>query len=156
MVATVPTASAPANGRGSVAAVPDVLVATDSDAVYDDIAAALDGPETTFRRVRRGYDVLSQVVDRTPDLAVLDLSIGNMGGMATALNLRLEEGAGRIDHVPILMLLDRQADVFLAKRSEAQGWIIKPLDPIRVRKAAVTIMGGGRYEERMTGVPATT
>ena len=126
---------------------PDVLVATDSDAVYDDVAAALDGPGTTFRRVRRGYDVLPEVLSRQPNLAVLDLSIGNMGGMATAINLRLEEGAGRIDHVPVLMLLDRQADVFLARRSDAEGWLVKPLDPIRLRKAAVAIMAGGSYQE---------
>ena len=128
---------------------PDVLVATDSDFVYDDIAAALDAPETTFRRVRRGYDVLPAVLDRAPDLVVLDLSIGNMGGMATAMNLRLEAGAGRIDPVPVLMLLDRQADVFLARRSNADGWLVKPLDPIRVRKAAVAVMAGQEYHETM-------
>ena len=126
---------------------PDVLVATDSDAIYDDVAAALDGPETTFRRVRRGYDVFPEVLETAPALVVLDLSIGNMGGMATAMNLRLEAGAGRIEPVPVLMLLDRQADVFLARRSDADAWLVKPLDPIRVRKAAVAVMGGGRYEE---------
>ena len=149
MVANVPRASVPANWRGNVAAVPDVLVATDSDFVYDDVVAALDGPETTFRRVRRGYDVLPAVLERTPDLAVLDLSIGNMGGMATAMNLRLETGSGRVDDVSILMLLDRNVDVFLARRSDADGWLVKPLDPIRLRKAAVAIMAGGRYEESM-------
>jgi DNA-binding response OmpR family regulator len=151
MVANVPRASVGANGRGNVAAVPDVLVATDSDFVFDEVVAALDGPETTFRRVRRGYDVLPAVLEGTPDLAVLDLSIGNMGGMATAMNLRLEAGAGRIDDVPVLMLLDRRVDVFLARRSAAEGWVIKPLDPIRLRKAAVAVMAGERYEESMAG-----
>ena len=147
MVAKDPRASATANDAATLTAVPDVLVATDSDAVYDDIAAALDGPETTFRRVRRGYDVFPEVLERAPDLTVLDLSIGNMGGMATAMNLRLETGAGRIEPVRVLMLLDRQADVFLARRSDAEGWLVKPLDPIRVRKAAVAVMAGDRYEE---------
>ena len=147
MVAKDPPAPDRPNDAATLAAVPDVVVATDSDAVYDEIAAALDGPETTFRRVRRGYDVLPEVLERAPDLAVLDLSIGNMGGMATAMNLRLEAGAGRIEPVPVLMLLDRQADVFLARQSAAEGWIVKPLDPIRVRRAAVAVMSGSRYEE---------
>ena len=154
MVAKDPRATVPANDAATLTAVPDVLVATDSDAIYDDIAAALDGPETTFRRVRRGYDVLPEVLQRPPDLTVLDLSIGNMGGMATAMNLRLEAGAGRIEPMRVMMLLDRQADVFLAKRSAAEGWLVKPLDPIRVRKAAVAIMAGERYEEGALEAPS--
>jgi len=154
MVAKDPRASDPGNDAATLTAVPDVLVATDSDAIYDDIAAALDGPETTFRRVRRGYDVLPEVLQRAPDLTVLDLSIGNMGGMATAMNLRLEAGAGRIEPVRVMMLLDRQADVFLARRSAAEGWLVKPLDPIRVRKAAVAVMAGDRYEEGALEAPS--
>ena len=47
----------------------------------------------------------------------------------------------------VLMLLDRPADTFLAERSGADGWIIKPIDPLRVRKAARTIAGGGTFQE---------
>jgi hypothetical protein len=43
------------------------------------------------------------------------------------------------------MLLDRRADVFLARRSKAEGWLLKPLDPIRLRRAAQTLLGGGTY-----------
>ena len=43
-----------------------------------------------------------------PDLVVLDLQIGNMGGIAVAIDLRLEEAAGRLPEVPILLLLDRE------------------------------------------------
>ena len=50
--------------------------------------------------------------------------------MATSLDLRLEQRAGRIPNQKILMLLDRQADEFLGKRSEADCWIIKPIDPL--------------------------
>ena len=33
------------------------------------------------------------------------------------------------------MLLDRRADVHLAKRSAADGWLIKPLDPLILQRA---------------------
>ena len=33
------------------------------------------------------------------------------------------------------MLLDRRADVYLARRSGAEGWLIKPLDPLRLKRA---------------------
>lgn len=126
---------------------PDVLVVTDADWILDDVQAAVGGPDTTLRSVRAGIDVLPVVLARLPDLVVLDLQIGNMGGMAACLNLRLEEGSGRLGHVPILMLLDRRADVFLAKRSDADGWLIKPLDAIRLRKAVRALLDGGRYED---------
>ena len=42
------------------------------------------------------------------------------------------------------MLLDRAADMFLAHRADADGWLIKPLDAFRLRRAAQTLHGRGR------------
>jgi DNA-binding response OmpR family regulator len=130
-----------------------VLIATDADWICDEVDAALAGPDREVRRVRHGRDVQPAVAAETPELVVLDLQIGNMGGMATCLTLRLEEGAGRLPRVPILMLLDRAADVFLAQRSEADGWLIKPIDAFRLRRAAAALIDGGRHVE---GVPDET
>jgi DNA-binding response OmpR family regulator len=133
----------------------DVLVVTDASWVLDEVEAAVGGPDITLRSVRAGVDLLPAVRAALPDLVVLDLQIGNMGGMAACMNLRLEEGAGRLGHVPILMLLDRRPDVFLARRADADGWLVKPLDAIRVRKAVDALLGGGRYEDP-TGEPKST
>jgi DNA-binding response OmpR family regulator len=140
---------------GTLRAVPDILVVTDADWVVDDVAAAVGGPDVTLRSVRAGIDVLPAVQRALPDLVILDLQIGNMGGMATCLNLRLEEGAGRIDPVPVLMLLDRRPDVFLARRADADGWLVKPLDAIRVRKAVRALLDGDRYEDPSQAPTAT-
>jgi DNA-binding NarL/FixJ family response regulator len=88
---------------------------------------------------------LSKVADEIPDLVVVDLQMGNMGGMAVCLELRLEESYGKLGHIPVLMLLDRRADVFLARRSGAEGWVVKPLDPIRLRRAVGSLLDGGTY-----------
>ena len=100
--------------------------------------------------MRRGADVRDAVAASEPALVVLDLQIGNMGGMAACMDLRLEAGAGRLPDVAVLMLLDREADVFLAQRSDADGWLIKPLDAFRLRRAATALLAGGDYHE---GVP---
>ena len=127
-------------------AVPDVLIATDSTSVSNDVRSVL-GPDTTVREVTRGAQVVLEVHKQAPDLAILDLQIGKMGGMATCLDLHLEEGAGRLPHVPVLILLDRRADVFLARRSHAEGWVVKPLDPMRLSRAIRTLLDGGQYHD---------
>jgi len=128
------------------------LVATDADWILEQVQAALGGPDTIWTICRSGRAVRQGVAEaKTPvDAALLDLQIGTMGGMAVTLDLRLEESGGRLPHVPVVMLLDRSADVFLAQRSAAEGWLIKPLDPIRLRRAARTVIEGGTFQE---GVP---
>jgi DNA-binding response OmpR family regulator len=133
--------------------VPHYLVASDADWILDQVDAALGGPDVKWTVCRSGKQVRGAVAAADPvlDIALLDLQIGTMGAMAVCLDLRLEESAGRLPHVPVLMLLDRSADVFLAQRSFAEGWLIKPLDPIRLRRSVRTVLAGGTYPE---GIPS--
>ena len=107
-----------------------VLLASDADWLIEEVRSALSDPGTTVNVVRAGADVRALVSSQFPDLVILDLQIGNMGGMATCMDLRLEIDAERLSPVPILMLLDREADVYLAQQAGAQGWLVKPLDSV--------------------------
>jgi DNA-binding response OmpR family regulator len=127
-----------------------ILLATDADWIVDEVTAALGGPDTTFTVCRDGRVVSDQVRERRPDLAILDLQVGSMGGMAIAMALRLDESAGALPHVNVLMLLDRTADLYLAQRSGAEGWLVKPLDAMRLGRAAAAIAAGQTWFE---GVP---
>ncbi len=124
-----------------------VLIATDAQYVLDDVIAALGTPETSFTVCRDGRDVTDAVRRRTPDVAVLDLQVGSMGAMAVTMNLRLDESGGRLPHVPVVMLLDRLADVHLARRSGAEGWLIKPVDSLRLRRAVQDVRAGRTWHE---------
>ena len=124
-----------------------VLLATDADWVFDEVDAALGDDQTTVHRVRAGVDVVGACLELAPELIVLDLQIGNMGGMAAAIAVRHEQEAGRLDDAAILMLLDRGPDVFLARRSDADGWLVKPLDAFRLRRAATALLAGGAWTE---------
>lgn len=126
----------------------DVVVASDEEWVREEVRAVLSGRgDVEVHEVTTGDSVLPAVEEYEPELVVVDLQIGNMGGMAACMNLRLEESADRIDHVPVLMLLDRRPDVFLARRAGAEGWVVKPLDPIRLRKAVNALLEGGTYHD---------
>lgn len=122
------------------------LVATDSDFVYDQVDAALGGT-ADLARVSAGQDVRPAVKELEPDLVIADMQIGSMGGVATCLDLRLEEGAGRLSTSAVLLLLDRPADTFLAERSGADGWLIKPIDSQRLRRASRALLAGGTFSE---------
>ena len=112
---------------------PDLLLATDADWIERECDAALGG-EHTVHRVRRGAEVIGAVEQLDPSLVLLDLQIGNMGGMAACLAIRQEEDMGRLARRPVLLLLDREDDEFLARHSSADDWLLKPIDPMRLAK----------------------
>ena len=97
-----------------------VLVAADALWVRNLVRVACAGNGLRVIEVARGRDVRETVAEQTPDVVVLDMQIGNMGGMAVAVDLRLEAGAGRLPQVAILLLLDREADRFLANRTAVE------------------------------------
>ena len=126
---------------------PEIVIATDAQSVFDEIRSVVEEPLTTVRWVRRGELVREELNARSADLAIVDMQIGTMGGIAVALDLRLEAEAGRLDPCPVLLVLDRRPDVFLARRSGAEGWIIKPLDALRLRVAVSALLKGGSWHD---------
>jgi CheY-like chemotaxis protein len=111
-----------------------VLVAADAQWVRDQVKAACLSPGQRVIEVTRGQDVREAVRLHEPDVAVLDMQMGNMGGIAVAIDLRLEAAAGRLPRVSILLLLDRQADRFLARRADADAELLKPIDAATLRR----------------------
>ena len=134
---------------GNVVAV-HILLATDANWIVDEVTAALGGPDTKFTVVRSGQLVAEVAGEREPDLVITDLQVGTMGGFAITLALRNDESAGALPHLPVVMLLDRDADVYIAQRSDAEAWVIKPLDALRLRRAMNAALAGETYHE---GVP---
>ena len=56
------------------------------------------------------------------------------------------------------MILDRGADVFLAKRAEADGWVFKPLNAFKLRQAASALLArrlGLATDRICSATPAT-
>ncbi len=107
----------------------------------------LESPELEILDASSGPEVFALLQEHDVDLAILDLQIGSMGAMAICLDLRHEESYGANVHVPVLMLLDRRPDVFLARRSGAEGFVVKPLDPQRVRRAVRALLRGETFED---------
>ncbi|MFO7591244.1 MAG: response regulator [Acidimicrobiia bacterium] len=118
-----------------------ILVAADGVWIRDQVRAALVSPGQQVVEATRGQDVRAAVLDHAPDLVILDLQIANMGGIATAIDLRLEASAARLPDTKILLLLDREHDRFLAKRADADAVLVKPFDPGTLRRTVKALLG---------------
>jgi DNA-binding response OmpR family regulator len=132
-----------------------ILVAADAEWVRAQVRGAFVGHGQRVVEVTNGFEVRPAVASDPPDLVVLDMQIGNMGGIAVAIDLHLEAGAGRLPHVPILLLLDRVADRFLAMRAAADGELVKPVDAGTLRRTAkrllsATSVGGPRPQPTLS------
>ena len=132
----------------------NVLLATDADWLVEDIVAALGGPDVVVHGVlggpRRG-PASSRSARRRASRSTSGSSTSRSArwaGWPSRWRCGSTSRAAGCPHVPVLMLLDRVADVHLARRSGAEGWIVKPLDPLRL-SAPCGRAGGGVHE----GVP---
>ena len=124
-----------------------IVVASDTAAIRRELSSVLVSPEVEILEASSGPEAITLVREGDVDLVIADIQMGAMGAIAVTLELRLEASYDQIDAVPVLMLLDRRADVFQAKRSGAEGWLVKPLDGLRIRRAAKALLDGERYED---------
>jgi len=132
-----------------------ILVAAEAKWVRDQVRSAFVGPGQQVVEVTRGQDVRAKVAELKPELVVLDLQIGNMGGVAVAIDLRLEESGGRLPHVPILLLLDRRDDAFIARRADVDLMLVKPVDAGVLRRAAAPLLAAAVAGAHHDDEPAT-
>ena len=123
-----------------------ILVAADAQWVRDQVRSAFVGPGQEVVEVTRGQDVRATFAEVDPDLVVLDLQIGNMGGIAVAIDLRLEESGGRLPRARILLLLDRRDDAFIARRADVDLTLVKPVDAGILRRAAAPLLAAAAAE----------
>ena len=117
-----------------------ILVAAEAAWVRELVRSSCTGPGQRVVEVVRGQDVRAAVTDEEPELVILDMQIANQGGVATAIDLRLEASAGRLPDTAILLLLDREADRFLAKRADADAELVKPVDPGTLRRTVERLL----------------
>ncbi|NNN22748.1 MAG: response regulator transcription factor [Acidimicrobiales bacterium] len=119
-----------------------ILVVADVPELRRDIVSAISDPDREIVELQSGRMVRESVFEESPSLVILDSQIGSMGAFAVTQDLHLDEFDGTQGHIPVLILLDRRADAWQARNFGAEGFIVKPLDPIRIRKAVREILAG--------------
>lgn len=117
-----------------------MLLVADDDWIRHDVEAALAEPTTRVLTVTNPRAVVTEAYEAGPDLYVVDMQVGSMGGMAVTRAIKDAVGQGILRAAPIVLLLDRSADVFLGRRAGADAWVQKPFtaQELRVAKDAAT------------------
>ena len=120
-----------------------VLLVADSSWVENQVAAALSDSGTEVREVDDPRAAVDEVIGFSPDVIIIDMQIGSMGGMAVARAVREAEYANDLADIPLVLLLDRAADAFIARRASAHAWLTKPITAQDLRATMERVQGAG-------------
>lgn len=93
-------------------------------------------PDISWLEVATADEVITHVRTAPPDLLILDGEADKVGGMGVSRQLKEET----YDCPPILVLLGRPQDAWLASWSDADAAVSRPLDPVVVREAVVGLL----------------
>ena len=122
-------------GATNLSGMAEIVVAADTSWVINDVRAALGDERFTIHEVADPRAVVAAVGEFAPAVVIVDLQIGSMGGMAITRAVRDAFAGGVETAPPVILLLDRDADAFLAGRSGAAGWVRKPFSSGDLRAA---------------------
>jgi len=113
-----------------------VLIVADEPWVLNEVHAALSIGDNELLDHPDPATAADAASDGSVDVAVVDLQIDSMGGVAVTRTIR-DTG----DPVPVVLLLDREADIFLAGRAGASAWVVKPFTASALRAAITDVTG---------------
>ncbi len=118
---------------------PSILLVADDNWVRNDVAAAISGRDATVTVSDDPKQVASVAGDTRYDFVIVDMQVKSMGGMAVTRLVKDAIANGDVEPTPIIMLLDRQADVFLARRAGASTYLVKPFTAQELRAALSSV-----------------
>jgi DNA-binding response OmpR family regulator len=110
-----------------------ILLVADNERTIDSVEAALSDSDTTLIVERDPEAAASVAQEENVDAVVVDMRVASMGAVAVTHAVRDTAGSG--EPIPVTILLDRDADAFLARRSGADNWVSKPVSTSELRTA---------------------
>jgi two-component system, OmpR family, KDP operon response regulator KdpE len=112
----------------------EILVVADEPWVANDVRAALADHRYSITNVSDPRRAVDHLATNAVDVVLVDMQVGSMGGMAVARSVRGTTREGTVAP-PVIILIDRDADSFLAKRAGAADWVRKPFGSSELRRA---------------------
>lgn len=125
------------------AARPLVLVADDDDDILTLVAFRLERANYDVITARSGDEALALALERTPDLAVLDVMMPGLDGYSVTRELRRTEATSEM---PIILLTARaqESDVMRGMAAGADDYVKKPFDARDLRDRIAWLLRGAK------------
>lgn len=119
-----------------------LLVSTNPRISTEVTTALLGEPDVDVLEVSTPQRALQQLDEEGGfDLVIADADTAPTGGFALAREMKARVQMGR-DMPPIVLLIAREADTFLAKWSRADAYIRKPVDPFNLAEVVRAVRDG--------------
>jgi DNA-binding response OmpR family regulator len=118
-----------------------ILVVNQNPRISLDITSALASEEVEFLEVRTPQRALKVLDDDGYDLVLADNDTAPTGGFALAREVKARGRMGQ-SMPPVVLLIARDQDKFLAKWSEADAFMVKPIDPFDLHAVVTAILRG--------------
>ncbi|MFO7699996.1 MAG: response regulator [Acidimicrobiia bacterium] len=115
---------------------PTVLLVADRPSVIDWIHAVLSSADVTIIDHADPGSAASAASEHGVDRVIVDMQVGAMGAMAVTRAVRAETDS---DPIPVTIILDREADSFLARRAGADTWVGKDASTSELRAAVLPV-----------------
>ncbi|HJS71477.1 MAG TPA: response regulator [Acidimicrobiia bacterium] len=112
---------------------PTALVVADGSWVTNEVRSALSIGAWQIEEISDPRTVTDRLEESRVDAVIVDMQVGSKGGMAVVRSIRqVTDGMTR---PRLVLLLDRSADEFLARRAGADASVLKPFDAPALRAA---------------------
>jgi DNA-binding response OmpR family regulator len=112
---------------------PTALVVADGSWVTNEVRSALATGSWQIEEVTDPRTVTDRIEESRVDAVIIDMQVGSKGGMAVVRSIRQSTDPGARPRM--VLLLDRSADEFLARRAGADASVLKPFDAHELRAA---------------------
>lgn len=130
---------------------PTALVIADAHWVLDEVASALSFGDWQIETLADPKLAAATVKQSLPEVVIIDLQVHSMGGMAIIRAIR--EVFQDSPPPRMVLLLDRSADTFIARRARADASVVKPFTAAELRsvvapkKVPASVPAAGVEEE---------
>ena len=117
-----------------------MLLVSSGPRVTAQVTTALLGEDVTYMEVRtpqRALAVLAE--DPSYDVLVADCDTHPTGGFYLSREVRIRVAAGA-QLPPVILLVAREQDAYLARWAEADAWVTKPVDPFDLAETIETVV----------------
>jgi DNA-binding response OmpR family regulator len=112
---------------------PTVLVVSDGAWVTNEVRSALAVGSWQIEEIDDPRAVTDRLGESKVDAVIVDMQVGSKGGMAVVRSIR--QGTDELTRPRTVLLLDRAADGFLARRAGASAAVLKPINAAELRTA---------------------